>query len=388
MNILFWGNQDNVGYRVAKMFRKSGYNCELYIDKYCNRERSLPELWDPDLKENYPDWIKVNNNFLFLRYLLPLDLIKKAKKYDVVITTGSSILSSWWFSDFYKIPVIFLPLGFDLREAPFIKTQIHSWYDRVIMRHSIRNMAGLFIHQTDSLEAAKKLNYNNKIKWIPIPDDIKALKKKISPNIVDPFLDYDEYDVVFFMPTRINLDETRVDYKGNEKVLKAYIKLKKETDKRIKIVFGKHGNDVDKFIKMVENINDDSIEFIDHTPAFEMHRIFTLPNVVVLDQFAQLKGMGAICKEALSLGSIVISKPVDIQNPTKNFFNSNPPIIEAQTTEEMYNAMKKIAEMDYKEKMKLSKQSERWAWENLDGNILIEKYLRYMNEIIKSDKYN
>ncbi|MFX1296768.1 MAG: hypothetical protein ACFFD2_18170, partial [Promethearchaeota archaeon] len=235
MNILFWGNQDNVGYRVTKMFRNSGYNCDLYIEKYCNRERSLPELWDSDLKDNYPDWIKVNNNFLFLRYLLPLDLIRKTNKYDIVITTGSSILSSWWFSDFFKIPVIFLPLGFDLREAPFIKTKIHSWYDRIIMRHSIRRMTGLFIHQTDSLEAAERLNFRNHIKWLAIPDDIRALRENISENIKEPFHDYNEYDVIFYMPTRINLDETRVDYKGNDKVLNAYIKLKKETDKKIKL---------------------------------------------------------------------------------------------------------------------------------------------------------
>ena len=104
--------------------------------------------------------------------------IRKAKKFDVVITTGSNTLSSWWFSDFFKMPVIFQPLGYDLREAPFLK---NPW-DRIIIRHSIKKMAALFIGQVDSLQAAKKLNFDNYIKWITIPQDIKELKENLSQD--------------------------------------------------------------------------------------------------------------------------------------------------------------------------------------------------------------
>src|SRR5687768_12327610 len=86
MKVALYGNVCNNFYTLAKALRN-----ELNIDAhlYLNDEidvQNRPESDDPELKDNYPEWIHLSHHWNALEVLKKWDraLIKELNKYDIV----------------------------------------------------------------------------------------------------------------------------------------------------------------------------------------------------------------------------------------------------------------------------------------------------------------
>lgn len=125
MKIALAGNICNNLYQMAKMLRKYGeHDCHLYLDESGDVQQK-PENDDPDIKNNYPDWIHVGKYFTFPYSLFPpfSPLRKELEKYDFLIVSG--VAPAFTFG--IKKPIAFFHSGHDLTILPF-PIEYFWWY--------------------------------------------------------------------------------------------------------------------------------------------------------------------------------------------------------------------------------------------------------------------
>ncbi|MFX0203895.1 MAG: glycosyltransferase [Candidatus Hodarchaeota archaeon] len=188
---------------------------------------------------------------------------------------------------------------------------------------------------------------------------------------------YENYDFVFFNPSRKNLDPNRPDYKGNEKFLKAFkLFLNKYPNVKVRLVLGMHGKHVNQFLNLVHQLElIKYCDFIEHLPLPKLHAYMSLKNTIVFDQFRQSSWesghLGGIQREALSLGSVLVTaKNVGSEN-FLSIYGKNCPLFPALSVEDIAKAMEEVVNCSKNELRIIQEHAKGWAY----------KYLHWENRI-------
>lgn len=328
INIVFYGTHLQHFY-VAKWLREKGYNCTLVLTSFM--PKSMPEAADPDLKDDYPDWIvdlKNRPDSFFrrlLRYLasfsfVPLSLQrflcyfelnpqKKAKKLidkaDLVFTSGTEgLLHSFKFSK----PVLFRALGSDLCKAPFSSDPLCYTYLAYEIRKNISSISKIMLYQIDTIWASRFLGVSSNTFLYSLPTDIDSLHSNIDSEFYDQVAKrYQSYNVVFFMPSRKNMDPDSTDYKGCEKALRVFARMKAKGDDFLVVASarGVHGA---RFIEKVNELNISGIvDIVDEEPAHRLMAYIKQPNFIVVNDLGFKKQhMTGIARESVSMGALLV----------------------------------------------------------------------------------
>lgn len=254
MKIAFYGNVCNNFYTLAKALRN-----ELKIDAhlYLNHKADIqnrPESDDPQLKDNYPDWIHLSHKWDYIPMLSRYDksFVKELNKYDIVFLSQLGIT----LAPFIKSKTIFYVTGGDLTQIPFPAKFGHKFrniFERMIweyigfmQRKGIRSVSKIltqpFFPFANALKELKVDSSKVSTSYFPILFDTDVFRKTAhtledidehNRNLLSPFR------FIIFHPSRINLDQSKGSvhsgqWKGNDNLFKAlYIFIKKHQVKDI-----------------------------------------------------------------------------------------------------------------------------------------------------------
>jgi glycosyltransferase involved in cell wall biosynthesis len=241
MKIALYGNICNNFYTLAKTFRqKMNIDAHLYLNDKVDIQNK-PESDDPELKDNYPDWIHVSDQWDTLPFLKKWDktFIRELNKYDIVFLSDLGVV----FIPFLKGKTFFYVTGSDLTQVPFpkkfaskfktIKDRLAWEYIGYMQRRGIRHATKIFTQPFFPFaNALKELHINGSQiskSYFPILMDMNIINTndnawneidEHNKKLLEPF------KFIIFHPSRIVLRKTKelVDsghWKGNDNLFKA-----------------------------------------------------------------------------------------------------------------------------------------------------------------------
>ncbi|MGM0529784.1 MAG: glycosyltransferase [Bacteroidota bacterium] len=351
--------------------RKRNLEAVLAIPSQVRGQRNLPEWEDVHLQNDYPGWIVKFSDF-FLPYIYPgFQLRKLAGKFDLIMTAGEYIIPSLILSK----PVVIFPVGGDMTRLPFgsksLKQEIHSW----LFRKRIHNVNRIITEQEDIVWASKLLGQRNKIIRFPFLVDVYQLQENVNHNLKNELKNrYSSLDGIVFHPTRKNLDPARIDYKGNDKLLRAFKKFRHDyPEKQISMISGLHGRHVNQYKEMVQKLGmEEYVEFIDHLSLPDLHAYMALDRVAVFDQFTHnLNTLSGIQREALAFGKPVVSSTETNSQEFVEAYGTECPVWSAFNEEQIYDCMVEIFNQSSDERRVLHNIAILW----------VKKYLHWENRI-------
>ncbi|MFW5944569.1 MAG: glycosyltransferase [Bacteroidota bacterium] len=371
MRILFVGNPGNTGYRFVRWLRERNVEASLAIPNKPQINRNSPEWENRDLENGYPDWIIKFSDF-FIPYIYPPWKIRKlAARFDLLLTAGEYIIPMLVLNK----PLVILPVGGDMTRLPFnsksFRQELHSY----LFRKRIGKVKNILTEQEDVVWASKLLGQGDKIIRYPFLVDIHQLQNNVNTHLLDKLKDrYKHSDGLIFHPTRKNLDPNRIDYKGNDKLLRAFKQFIEDyPEKHICMISGLHGRHAEWYKEMVKRLGmEQQVDFIDHLPLPDLHAYMGLDRMAVFDQFTHnLNTLGGIQREALAFGKPVVSSTdIDSQEFIETY-GRGCPLRKAFSEEHIYQSMGEL----------FNYSAEEWDRSNYTALSWVEKYLHWENRI-------
>ncbi len=407
MKILFFGTHIK-HYYLAKWLRERGHECFIYQNIY--KERNMPEAYDKKMQNNYPAWIGIpkfdyNSKFRrFLRFIsrCPLNpmifqyvlnileislgtrIKRLEKKYDIIFTSGSeNIIKATKF----KKPVVFRALGSDLTKFPFNTKNNQKLFLSYYLKKRIRKISKYIIYQEDTYWATRFLGIQDKIEFYSIPIDIKEMNENFNIELYNIIKKkYVDYDYVFFMPARKNINPISTSYKGLDKVIKA-IAANKKYLKKFKCIATENGLQVDEFKELIEIYSlKDYFEFIKPQPIYNLCAYLKQDNFIVINDVGYKKyHLTGIGRESISMGAILIDS-IDTQNSMfKKIYADEPlDVLSAYTYKDLCDRIIYLTNLSVKQKMIMKQNISNWALRNLDWRYRIEELEIILKKVVKS----
>jgi glycosyltransferase involved in cell wall biosynthesis len=238
IKIAFFGNTCNNFFQFIKLLGNDDeLDLHLYIDNKSDPQQ-LPENDDPELADNYPNWIHIGSYITPKTIIFPWlsPLVKEFDKYDLVVVSHFGPV----FTTFSKTPSIFFPAGADLTVHPFAISYFNLYY------HSLREKFGSLFMSFWQKKGIRRCNevwvsqfkpYQMALERLKIPEKqigeyipvVYDLSKNSNKKIVLPEVKQlkIKYDFIIFYPTRIMLSENEKmrktgNWKGNDVFMRAY----------------------------------------------------------------------------------------------------------------------------------------------------------------------
>lgn len=177
---------------------------------------------------------------------------------------------------------------------------------------------------------------------------------------------------VFFAPARFDYVEEYNGYlKGNEKIIEAAVKLRKEFS-NFKIIFINHGGDVSRFKELINKYPEIENNIIWKEPLGKIKLYKTYMQVdAILDQFT-LKAFGGIAVEAMCTKNAVLMISKMDESNMNTFFEESMPAFFCDNAEDLYNGMK-IVISDNDATKKIAEDAYNWINRYHSKQKIVEK---------------
>ncbi len=242
MRVAFYGNTCNNFYTLAKAMRHElGIDAHLYINSTADFQ-NRPESDDPHLKDNYPNWIHLSEDWNIRSFITRFSrrFINELNKSEVVFLSQMGVI----LAPYLKGTTVFYVTGGDLTQTPFparFKNKFKSIKERVTWEY-VGMLQRKGIRQSDKIltqpffpfaEALKKLGVNSaRISkgYFPILMDLNVIK--IHPDAMDQIDIYNKtqlagFKYIILHPSRINLDSGEASmhagqWKGNDILFRGF----------------------------------------------------------------------------------------------------------------------------------------------------------------------
>jgi glycosyltransferase involved in cell wall biosynthesis len=370
LRVNFLGNICNYGYVIAKLLRRRGIEARLWFN-HTEDIRYRPEAEDPELKEGYPEWI-TSFHLPKWRYRFfakqTWNLLHALGDCDVIHTTQNGPL----YAMLTRRPYVFTNSGVDFYQAPFARGSFESRLGALCMRMGLRRARKLLIgNPTMPLvqQAIQRLQLTN-IGYLPIPIDTEKFAPYSAHKKAALRAPYD-YEFVFFHPTR-----QFWDFKGNDRLLRAYARFVKETSKRCLLIAVRATNERGDGPKLVEALGiQQHVRWIDHLARHELIDYYNLADIV-FDQFV-VGAFGTGALEAWSCGT-----PVFIYlHDHRPWYPHNPPAVNVSTEQDIFEKLIALCE-DRRQLATLATRSRAWVLENHGGDAVIDRYIALYEEVL------
>ena len=348
-------------YTITKFFQDAGLEADLLIASNLVERKPTESPFFHDKTAKDKKWIYLKE-FSYSVFSQPLNFIKKEldlikffRQYDILISTGVAPL--WHI--FANKPFIFVSLGSDIDQfalcgftgdpkspteviPPVWRNRFMSWILRFFYIHCLKYSKNVFIapHQLPTIKKLKIPNFSitNHVHVIdtdvfkPLPSDIRNKEKQKN---------YKEFncDLLLFNPSRqIWKDRTVTDCKGNDKVFRAFKKfIDIEKDINPKLLLIEKGWDVGASKELIKELGiENYVIWKKEMPRNELTFYYNIADIV-FDQF-EIGVLSLSAVEPMACGSSVISYVKEVA------YNEMPPLINAYTEEEIFEAMLTLGE--------------------------------------------
>jgi len=357
MRILQAGNS-NFGYVMAKELRKKGIEADLLISKQIISGRASindPLQHDHDL-DSYPEWVifsEINKRTKIF------NVSNLMKKYDIIHAYNAVPIHAM----FSGRPYVAQSGGDDLRIKAFERS-ITGYLLRRAYKKANQFVYVWPIHKP----YVEKLGINNPVYLPRIWDTQFFAKNKLKKR--------DQKSLVIFLPT---LEEWKT--KGNDKFLKAFVKLCKEQED-VFLYYIDWGNDSEKAKEMLQMPDvKERVKIIPGPiPKKEMYELMEKSDILA-DQF----NSGSFTRVGIEAFTFGIPLLVNLDEKLHSSLHvDSPQIINGKNEEEIYSKMKNYCRS--KEGLaEIGINAQKWALKNFDLQKNIEKYIQIYENIISKN---
>jgi|FaiFalDrversion2_1042247.scaffolds.fasta_scaffold07145_1 glycosyltransferase involved in cell wall biosynthesis len=374
MRVLHLGNTNNIGYAIARSLREFGVESTLLVDRsdFITSDCSWE---DPELKSKPCDWIKYYRNtqrhrlsigFLnipfpyFHRLEQSLDLAHLAREYDILQAYNYDTVLC--LSQPRK-PFIAFCIGGDLNV-----TALSSTIAGQLMRMAYRRANFVFYSNINMIESIQKLALHNAY-FMPLPIDTTRYRPDPRPGIKEEL----DCDILLLSPTRHAWAT-----KGNDKLIRAFAQLVKESPLRIKLVLCAWGEDLTRSRALCYELGvEESIVWRPLMPKPALIKYYNASDIV-LDQF-NCGAWGLTTLEAMACGKAVVL------NYRKEWaeacYTEIPPVCYASSTEEIFELLKDFITHPQRYR-DLGKTAREWVIRHHSSNVVARRHLEFYHSII------
>ena len=379
-------NMANNGYHIVKALRERGIDADLII-RSNDFGMSLP-FWEE--KEIDEDPYKIPFKTLLKKYGVP-EYVKVWHEPERLNTSSNvrshliRILSKYLSSYQLTVPALYnLTKEYDLAHLHppsslflhFLKIPkiIHEagWIRKIIRNNTTTEKIG-----RRSYEQADAVVWTNPDTF-PLLDQLNIKRLEFIPFIVNP----DKYkpmkttkteDLLFFHPAR-----QVWDVKGNDRLLKAFIKFIKAGYKaKLRIIDWGYEEDVNLAKKLVSEAGLE--DYVDWKPPYSKPALVRAYSEcdAVFDQYLLGSG-GTTCYEAMSCETPVV---IHLNQWNRKCFGEMPPIMEASTEDEIFKAMVDLT--DPKLRRRIGKAERKFTLKHNHPRIIAGKLMKLYQEVLE-----
>lgn len=242
MKVALYGNVCNNFYALAKCLRKNNIaDAHLYLN-YTEDFQHRPESDDPELKNNYPDWIHLDERWDPFKFLKKFDkaFIRELNTYDVVFLSDHGPVLAPYITG----KKIFYVTGGDLTRFPFRVRYMEGlkgmkfWF----AKRYISYMQGRGIQHIDKIITSPFLPFNSALQRLKVPDqkishsyypillDVKNME--YDPDAINKIDSYNRqllapFQFIIFHPSRLMITKyasyvSSGHWKGNDNLFRAF----------------------------------------------------------------------------------------------------------------------------------------------------------------------
>lgn len=394
LRVLFLGNDDNMNYQVAKWSREFGVEADLWVIQPIDPYRGDPRHLDPDLIE-MPGFVK-DVPFADARKiaLSPGEIGRRiGAAYDFVGVCGTASLIS---SLRLPVPRGLICTGAELGDVPFpfkpdyALSQGHRrlHYNLIIAglaRAALKHLDFIVDSFEEHTIALRKLGLLGKRKFLGFPSDSAGARKRVRPQLRKELMErYGNARRVFMWFSRLNFsDPHSLIYKGAERYLKALECVLPEVERgEIRLVMGKHGNEVDQFLALVEKSPlKNHIDWVPHLGMHELATYLSLPNAVLFAECSEhLRELSGIGRDSAAMGAVTVSSAVP--EIVEKQYGRKAPMLRAVQTDEVVARMRELADMNDESFVKLQRAMSDFGEQAVDYRAFIPKYYGFVQDAV------
>lgn len=356
MKLLIAGNIANHSYFLVKLLRKDGIDAELLIKK--NPRQTEDPLFSDDQLVDYPSWIRFWDG---TKISWKLDIIRIMRKYELIQASTELPI----FSQFSGRPYVTYATGADVAKLAFE----NSMKGR-LLRRAYRKTKLLIIGAPYLYKYTTKLKIPNVV-FIPVLSDYTKFNPQES-------LKKNNAKFTIFHPTNHVWD-----YKKNDRLLRAFVRVAKEKD-NVHMILINRGPDFSRSIQILDNPHTiNKFTVIDGTVAqSEISKFYNQADVVA-DQFG-VGSTGLIGQEVMACGKPLLQY-IDTDLYEK-FYGTSPSVINARTEDEIYNALIRLINEPDTGKI-MAKRAREWLLKYHNHDKIIKEYIYVYNSILNGTNF-
>ncbi len=375
MKINMCGGVLTMPYNLAKHLRNKNIDVKLFVDSNMIDESYSPVWEDEELNEDgLPFWIEKQNVSLprlFMGFSNERNFLKRLNDCDLIHAHGESCI---WAS-FTKKHYVFQSYGFDLDYMPFNKTTLKHRMLSYLMRRGIKKASRILMGPYQ-IGAVKKIGIpSNKCfyqYWGIDTDKYKRVDTSLGNEIKKKY----RVDLIFFHPTRHEWGTPKKIDKGNDKLILAFSKFLKITQKKALLIFIEKGNDITRSKELINKLDlQNNILWLNPMDKKNLIEYYSISDIV-FDQFT-VGDFGQIFLESMACG-----KPTYIYlKDHKEYYDELPPAINVFLSDDMVSEMVKLTDNhDYR--IEIGNKSREWILKYHDWNVVTDKYISLYEKIL------
>ncbi len=311
----------------------------------------------------------------FLYFIVPFlvinqikSLIKLVKPTNVTIIHAHWLIVSGFSAVLYKllfnkdIKIVVTIHGSDVYRFNFFPINVLK---KIIINHC----DGITTVSGDLERRLRKLGFKKEIQIIPMGTDTNLFK----PLVVE------KYD----HQTRLLFVGSLIESKGVTELIEA-VALLKNKNLNIKLNIVGDGNMLEKLDQQVCKNNLHSVvNIIGRLGHDELVSIYDNSDIFVLPSLSE--GFPSVISEALSMGLIAITSdlPVFVELSNRGGFVV---VTSKKDSKDIADKIERVINIDQKEKNEIKNAAREFAVNNLDWNVVANKYRELINECINHHK--
>jgi hypothetical protein len=376
IRVALFNNLNNSNFSVARHLRDRGYEVTLFLMNEFEHFMPINDTYDEnDLKMVQTlDWY--DRGF----WTSNKEIKKVASEHDFLIGTG--VIPAYMFKAGINLDLLF-PMGGEIRSQSFfswdkkksIISQLGLYYAKYYLRKGLRRTKKVAIpYYDDAFEGfIKKLGlFHNRsfdiVPFIYIPQyqtdsfieysQANELYRKISKIKA-------ETDLLIIQQGRQEIsDPANLDYKGNDKLFKAFKQIIEVNNINAHLVLFEHGTDIALSKKLIQELEiKKHVTWLPLTPRKDIMPVLSLADVGV----GILSDVSFITYGSL-LELLVMNIPVIhhyAEEKIKNIhFETMYPYINARTEKEVYEALLSVYN-DKEKYKKIASTGRGWVQKNI-----------------------
>jgi glycosyltransferase involved in cell wall biosynthesis len=265
--------------------------------------------------------------------------------------------------DLPAVPYVAFEHG-TMREIPFENT----WRGRALAL-GYREAARVIITNADVVEQARLLGLENNV-FVPHPLD--ETKYTPGPSRMRAELEGEGFDFMLLSPSRHDWA-----IKGTDRLLHAFAKLVRSERPRAVLLLSDWGQEAGRSRSLVDELGIGSnVRWSRPLPKLRLIDAYRAADVV-LDQFL-IGTFGAVAPEAMACGCPVVMA----FRPELHAwcFPELPPVVDARTTEDVHEALARLAE-DAARREALGRQGREWIERNHGWRLVVDRQLAIYEQL-------